>query len=99
VAGGVGGIQDQIVDGESGLLVDDPTDLRAVAEAVDSLLADPARAARMGEAARERIRTEFLGSRHLIQYAALIANLIAPAKDKDAAATEPTGAMYRESGA
>ena len=30
VAGRVGGIQDQIVDGESGLLVDDPRDLAAV---------------------------------------------------------------------
>ena len=38
---GVGGIQDQIVDGESGLLVDDPRDLAAVAAAIDSLLADP----------------------------------------------------------
>ena len=32
----VGGIQDQIVDGESGLLIDDPRDLEALAEAIRS---------------------------------------------------------------
>src|SRR6266498_3540444 len=38
VATRVGGIQDQIVDGESGVLVDDPADLAAVGGAIDSLL-------------------------------------------------------------
>jgi trehalose synthase len=76
VAGRIGGIQDQVVDGESGLLVDDPADLAAVAAAIESLLGDQDRARRIGEAARERIRREFLGSRHLVQYANLIAGLI-----------------------
>jgi trehalose synthase len=35
VASRVGGIQDQIEDGVSGVLIDDPTDLLAVAQAVD----------------------------------------------------------------
>jgi trehalose synthase len=68
VAGRVGGIQDQIVDGESGLLVDDPSDLAAVAAAIDSLLADPERAARIGRAARERVIGEFLQIRRLLEY-------------------------------
>ena len=41
VATRVGGHRDQIEHGRSGLLVDDPADLRAFAAAVDELLADP----------------------------------------------------------
>jgi trehalose synthase len=76
VASGRGGIQDQIVDGESGVLLDDPKDLPAYADAVLSLLADPDRARSIGEAAHERVRTEFLGTRHLIQYLNLLEGLL-----------------------
>lgn len=76
VASRIGGIQDQIVDGESGILVE-PTDLKATGEAIDGLLADPARAAKMGSAARERVRREFLGTRHLAQYMGLIESMLA----------------------
>src|SRR5207253_11111122 len=41
VASRVGGIQEQIVDGESGLLVDDPEDGEAFGEAVLSLIREP----------------------------------------------------------
>ena len=75
VAGRIGGIQDQIVDGESGCLVDDPADLGAVGKAIDSLLSDPRRAARIGEAAR-RVRGSFLGTRHLVQYMELIDKML-----------------------
>ena len=78
VAGRIGGIQDQIVDGESGCLVDDPADLGAVGSAIDSLLSDPRRAARIGEAARERVRGSFLGTRHLVQYMQLIDKMLQP---------------------
>lgn len=76
VATRVGGIQDQIVDGESGILVDDPADLAAVGSAIDGLLDDPARAERIGQAAKERVRQDFLGSRHLVQYMQLIEELL-----------------------
>jgi trehalose synthase len=76
VAGRVGGIQDQIVDGVSGILVDDPADLPAVAAAIDGLLDDSARAEAIGKAARQRVLEEFLGSRHLIQYMNLIEGLL-----------------------
>ncbi len=49
VASRVGGIQDQIEDGISGVLIDDPTDLEAVARAVDGFISDPARAAEVGD--------------------------------------------------
>ncbi len=77
VASRIGGIQDQIVDGESGLLINDPTDLVATAAAIDGLLADPLRAAAIGAAARERVRRSFLGTRHLVQYMSLIKALLA----------------------
>lgn len=86
VASRVGGIQDQIVDGESGVLLDDPTDLGAYGAAVAGLLADPARSDAIGEAARERVRRDFLGSRHLIQYLGLFARLIEHDGHGDAAA-------------
>jgi trehalose synthase len=75
VASRRGGIQEQIVDGESGILVD-PTDLRAFAAAVDGLLRDQEEARRLGEAARERVRQEFLGTRQLIQYLDLLERLM-----------------------
>jgi trehalose synthase len=68
VASGVGGILDQIVPGESGLLVDDPNDLDAFAAAVTLVLRDEPYAHRLGQAAQERVRDRFLGDRHLGQY-------------------------------
>ncbi|HVM36525.1 MAG TPA: glycosyltransferase [Actinomycetota bacterium] len=76
VATKVGGIQDQIVDGESGVLIDDPSDLATYGNAVTRLLAEPDEAARLGAAARQRVRENFLGSRHLLQYIDLIERLI-----------------------
>jgi trehalose synthase len=76
VAPRVGGIQDQIVDGESGVLVDDPADLAAVGAAITALLDDPNRARAIGEGARERIRHSFLGTRHLAQYMQLIEQML-----------------------
>lgn len=76
VASRIGGIQDQIVEGVSGVLVSDPTDLAEFGEAVRDLLTDPDRATKMGADAQERVRDEFLGPRQLMQYLKLIAGLI-----------------------
>jgi trehalose synthase len=79
VASRVGGIQEQIVDGETGLLVE-PHDLAGFADAVSGLLADQPRARAMGERAREEVREMFLGPRHLRQYVDLFERLLgAPA--------------------
>ncbi|HET9104473.1 MAG TPA: glycosyltransferase [Solirubrobacteraceae bacterium] len=77
VASRVGGIQDQIVDGESGVLIPDPLDLRAFGDAVTGLLSDPPRARRIGVAARARVTEGFLGPDHLAGYFALIDHLLA----------------------
>jgi starch synthase len=64
VASRVGGIPEIVVEGETGYLVDyDPNDVEAftgaLAARVDELLGDPALAARMGKAGRERVVQNF----------------------------------------
>ncbi len=68
LASRVGGIQDQIINGESGVLLDDPSDLDAFADALSALLTEPARRKKLGDAARQRVVKEFLGPRHLLEY-------------------------------
>jgi trehalose synthase len=77
VASRIGGIQDQIVDGETGVLLDDPRDLAAFGAAITDLLGDPQRAERMGELARERVRDRFLSVRSLLDYFGVIKKIIA----------------------
>ena len=72
----VGGIQDQIVNGENGVLVE-PEDLEGFGRSAADLLGDPERARELGDAARERVRDRFLGSRTLEQYLELTRTLIA----------------------
>ena len=72
VASSVGGIGEQIVDGESGILLDDPRNLAAFGAAVTDLLRDPPRAEQIGHLARERVRDRFLSTRSLLDYLAVI---------------------------
>ncbi len=58
VASAVGGIPDQVRHDEEGVLVP-PDDPDALAGALGSLLEDPARARRLGEAGRRRTENEF----------------------------------------
>ena len=46
-------------------------------DAVRGLLEEPERAKRMGEAAKRRVRDQFLGARSLIDYLDLISRLLA----------------------
>jgi trehalose synthase len=76
VASRIGGIQDQIIDGVTGILLDDPFDLAAYGDAVVALLQDPERAERLGREAQQRVRDEFLAVRSLMQYLNLIERLV-----------------------
>jgi glycosyltransferase involved in cell wall biosynthesis len=58
VASAVGGTPELVADGVTGLLVP-PEDAGALAAALDSLLRDPERARALGEAGRDRVRSEF----------------------------------------
>ncbi len=75
VASASGGIEDQIEDGVTGVLLRNPLDLRTFAAEVGDLLANPERARAIGEAARERVRAEFLEDRHTLQYIELLERL------------------------
>lgn len=76
VASRVGGIQDQVEDGRTGILIDDPRDLAACAKAIERILADPAAAREMGEAGRQRVIDRYLAVYRLREYVDLIAALI-----------------------
>jgi trehalose synthase len=75
VASRVGGIEDQIDNGVSGVLLDDPLDLERFGAATAGLLSDPDSAQRMGLQAQDRVRRHFLTDRHLKQYVDLFASL------------------------
>jgi trehalose synthase len=75
IGGAVGGIVDQIEDGESGVLVADPTDLAAFGAAVETLLRDHELAETLGRNAQQRAGALFLGNRHLEAYGRLFARL------------------------
>ncbi len=82
VASRLGGIQDQITDGQDGLLVDDPHDLDEFADVLSRVVEEPALAARLGAAAHVRVLSEFLGDRHLGQYVDLFSRLVSePRRD------------------
>ena len=59
----------------TGVLVE-AEDLRAFGERVSALLADPHTAERIGQAAQMRVRSDFLGPRHLGQYVELLERVL-----------------------
>jgi trehalose synthase len=77
VASAVGGINDQIEDGVSGLLLKNPRDLMGLSAKLQRLLEDPDLAERLGAAAHERVRDEYLVTRQLFQHANLLTSLVA----------------------
>ncbi|HEX6780664.1 MAG TPA: glycosyltransferase [Solirubrobacterales bacterium] len=76
LASRVGGIQDQVVDGQTGILIDDPRDLPAFARAIEDLAADPRSAAEMGAAGREHVRDSYLAIDRLREYVELLTALV-----------------------
>jgi trehalose synthase len=89
IASRIGGIQDQIVDGESGVLLDDPHDLAAYGAAVTELLLDAERGEQIGRAARERVLDKFISVRSLLDYLSLIEKVIGHANRSTAGTGAP----------
>jgi trehalose synthase len=75
VATQVGGIQDQIVDGQNGLLVE-PRDPDALGAAIERMLSDPELARELGRSARRRVTEEFLVTGRLIAYFHIFESLL-----------------------
>ena len=84
----VGGIEDQIVDGESGILISNPRDLDAFGGAVRALLSDAALARRVGKGAHDRVREHFLAPQHLRRYFELIERLAKSEREHELVAAQ-----------
>jgi trehalose synthase len=76
IGSAVGGIVDQIVDGESGVLLSDPADLGAFATTLAELLANRERRTAMGEQARDRVIDRFLPDTQLARWSALVSTIL-----------------------
>ena len=77
VAGRVGGMEDQVENGKTGVLIDDPRDLSAFGDAVVDLLSDGKKARALGHDAKRRVVKMFITPCHLIAQGRLIADLVA----------------------
>jgi trehalose synthase len=77
VASAIGGIQDQICDGTTGVLVEDPKDLDACGKAVSDLLRDRQASAALGQAAHESVLDRFLAPCYLTRHLDLIETIVA----------------------
>lgn len=75
VAGNVGGIPQQIVDGETGYLAD-PTDYNEVSEKVLEILSSQELRTKMGKKAKERVRKKFLITRQIEDWLEVFNELI-----------------------
>jgi alpha-maltose-1-phosphate synthase len=77
VASAVGGVPEVVADGVTGMLVP-PDDEKALAEAINALIANPARAAEFGVRGRARAVSEFSWDSIAAQTADLYATLVRP---------------------
>lgn len=59
IAGKSGGAQEAVVKGETGLVLDDPTSVKGLINAIKDLMGDPKKRSDMGKAGRERAVKEF----------------------------------------
>jgi glycogen(starch) synthase len=75
VAARVGGLPEVVVDRQTGLLVE-KGDSEALSRAMSYLLRHPQTAARMGDAARERVKKKFDWNRHVKAYDRLYKKLV-----------------------
>jgi trehalose synthase len=76
LASGVGGIVDQIRDGIDGILLGDPTDLDEFASTLTRLLSDEPLARRLGLAAYDRVKANYLAVSALVRWADLLRQVV-----------------------
>lgn len=75
VGSNVGGIPSQIIDGQTGFLLD-PLDYDGFADRIKRILADDDLGRRLGQAGKEHVRKNFLVTRHLKDYFDLFREVI-----------------------
>ena len=68
VGSAVGGIVHQVIDGETGRLIADPTDLASFGSALCEILDDDDLRLRLGDGARARVLETHLGDTHLLRW-------------------------------
>lgn len=72
IAGNAGGLRLQVIDGETGYLVDS---VEECADRIHTLITDADLRTRMGLAGRERVKEQFLSIRELADYCRLLSSL------------------------
>ncbi len=77
VASAVGGIVDQVIDGETGRLIADPTDLEEFGSAICELLDDDDLRRHLGAGGRARALETHLGDTHLERWLQVINSVLA----------------------
>jgi hypothetical protein len=88
IVSAVGGLQDQVEDGRSGLLLSPPSDVARFGELLCQLLTHRDEARAMGEAARKRVRDEFLSTRGISQFVDLMSKILHQSKRQAAGGHE-----------
>jgi trehalose synthase len=78
IGSAVGGIIDQIVDGETGILLSDPTNLGTFTGGLAQLLGTPERLVTMGDRAHDRVVDNFLPDTQLARWRRLLSDLLDP---------------------
>jgi len=78
IGSAVGGIAEQIVDGDTGVLLSDPTDLDAFAQTLARMLGRPDQLAELGRRARERVVDRFLPDTQLARWSDVLSDVLAP---------------------
>jgi trehalose synthase len=76
IGSAVGGIRQQIVDGETGVLLADPPDLDAFAHALGELLDEPERLEQMGRRGRQRVVDRFLPDTQLARWSTVLSDVL-----------------------
>ena len=72
VASAVGGIVDQVIDGETGRLIEDPNDLAGFGAALCEILDDDELRRRLGDGGRARVLVTHLGDTHLERWLGVV---------------------------
>jgi trehalose synthase len=76
IGSAVGGIRQQIVDGETGVLLADPTDLDAFAGVLGEMLGRPEQLEKMGRRAHDRVVDRFLPDTQLARWSAVLSDVL-----------------------